>query len=123
MSRARHHEKKRAKGGAMKEHAKPEWEAGGSSNAAKEAEERKHGGHVGEGEKPHHGAHKRARGGHVEEPHHAVKEKSMHHRHGMRVPGRKRGGGVGADMHPLTTAANIKKVVKGEYNEGEPESD
>src|SRR5271170_5476140 len=105
MSRARH-AKKRAKGGLS---GKPEWEAGGQSNAAKEAEERKHGGHVeaeGEHAKERHDRAKRARGGgvHGHEPHHAVKEKSMHHRHGMKVPGRKRGGGVGADMHPLTTA-------------------
>ena len=39
MSRARH---KRERGGATK----PVWEAGGDTNAAKEAEEKKHGGKV-----------------------------------------------------------------------------
>lgn len=149
MSRARHHAKKRAAGGLS---SKPEWEAGGESNAAKESEEKKHGGKVhGEGHKPKHGAHRRARGGkvhheehehekrrhgghvghheeehekrasgggvHGHEPHHAVKGHSMHHRHGMHVPGRKRGGGVGADKTPLTTAANVKHVIKGEEPE------
>jgi hypothetical protein len=125
MSRARHHEHKRAKGGSVK----PDWEAGGGSNAAKEAEEKSEGEHLkkggrvhhGEGEKPkHHGA-KRARGGKVHEPHHHVKEKSMEHHHGMHVPGRKRGGGVGANRMPLSTAASVKHVVKGEGPEaGEP---
>lgn len=127
MSRARHH--KRAHGGSTK----PVWEAGGGTNAAKEAEEHEDGQHLkrggrahhGEGEKPKHGAHKRARGGHVggHEPHHEVKSHSMHHKHGMKVPGRKRGGGVGANLTPLSTAANVKHVVKGEEPEGGMHSD
>lgn len=120
MSRARHHEHKRARGGATK----PVWEAGGGTNAAKEAEEKKHGGkvHHGEGEKPKHRADKRARGGKVGEHEiHGVKKESMKHHHGMHIPGRKRGGGVGADKHPLSSAANIKEVVKGETpSKGEP---
>lgn len=141
MSRARHHEHKRARGGSTK----PVWEAGGGTNAAKEAEEKTEGEHLkkggrvhhGEGEHPKHRADKRKRGGKVEkmevhetmkrahggEVHHEVKEKSMKHHHGMHVPGRKMGGGVGANRTPLSTAATIKKVVKGEENEGEPTSD
>jgi hypothetical protein len=123
MSRARH---KRARGGSTK----PVWEAGGETNAAKEAEEKtegehlRRGGHVdGEGHKPKHRADKRARGGKVDgkEPHHEVKGHSMHHRHGMSIPGRKRGGGVGANRVPLSTASTVKHVTPGELSEsGEP---
>jgi hypothetical protein len=117
MSRSRH---KRAKGG------KVHWNAGEEQPAAKEAEERKHGGHVhGEGEHAKHRVDRRARGGgvHGEEPHHAVKEKSMHHKHGMHVPGRKRGGGVGSDRTPLTSAANVKHIIPGEQEEHGVRSD
>lgn len=118
MSRARHH--KRAKGGATK----PVWEAGGETNAAKEAEERAAGGMVeGEGEAAKSRADKRARGGSVHEPHHEVKTHSMKHKHGMKVPGRKRGGSVGADRHPLTSAANVKHVTSGEQPEEGVHSD
>lgn len=161
MSRHRH----KARGGGTK----PVWEAGGETNAAKEAEDkeegsrglkhgghkRKHGGHVeGEGEALKHGAHKRARGGKVghhhavaheghspghhahgghvsgprhhhsehaeEKHHHDVKHHSMAHKehaHGSHIPGRKRGGGIGANRMPLSTAANIKEVVPGERGE------
>ena len=99
MSRSRH--AKRATGGGVK----PAWNAGEEQNAAKEAEEKKKGGAVmhGEGEKAkeRHDRPKRARGG--------------------SVPGRKRGGGVGADKTPLTTAAKVKHVTPGETpEEGEP---
>lgn len=120
MSRARHHERKRAMGGLT---SKPQWNAGGTQNAAKEAEERKHGGRAkhhmhGEGEHAKKRADRRARGGKVgSEEHHAVKGHSMHHRHGMSIPGRKRGGSVGADKHPLTSAANVKHVISGETPE------
>ena len=95
MSRARH----KAKGGSVKETVY----AGEGSNVLKEAEEKKHGGRVkmhGEGEpaKMRADRAKRARGG--------------------AVPGRKRGGGVGADSHPLSSAAKIKEVTKGEQAEG-----
>ena len=127
MSRARH---KRERGGSTK----PVWEAGGGTNAAKEAEEKSEGEHLkrggkvhhGEGEKPKHRADKRARGGKVGratggEVHHHIKKESMSHHHGMHVPGRKKGGGVGANRVPLSTAANIKEVVKGELPaRGEP---
>lgn len=96
MSRARH----KAKGGSVKETVY----AGAGSNVLKEAEERKKGGKVmhGEGEMPKHRADKRARGGSV---------------------GRKRGGGVGANLMPLSTAAKIKEVTKGEEPEDSPKSD
>jgi hypothetical protein len=114
MSRARH----KARGGSTK----PVWEAGGGTDAAKEAEEKKHGGkvHHGEGEKPkHHGA-KRARGGKVEHEIHGVKKESMKHHHGMHVPGRRRGGGVGADRMPLSSAANVKQIHGETPERGEP---
>ena len=100
MSRARHHAKKAEGGGVV------HWNAGKDQPAAKEAEEKKRGGKVhmkGEGEKGKHRADRRARGG--------------------SVPGRKRGGGVGADKMPLTTAAKIKEVTKGEYAEDTPKND
>lgn len=93
MSRARH----RAKGGATKETVY----AGEGSNVLKEAEERKRGGKVmhGEGDEPRMRADKakRARGG--------------------SVPGRARGGGVGSDKMPLSSAARIKRLP-GEMPEG-----
>jgi hypothetical protein len=126
MSRARH--KHRASGGKLS--SKPEFEAGGESNAAKEAEERKHGGkvkHHGEGEKSKHRGDKaprRARGGKVShEPHHEVKSHSMKHHHGMHIPGRKRGGGIGSNLHPLTTAAKVTHITPGEQPEEGDHSD
>lgn len=88
MSRSRH--MKRASGGKAVAYA------GGDSNVMKEAHERKRGGHVhAEGEKPKHRADKRARGGAA----------------GAAVaPGRKRGGGVGSDKHPMSSAANVKHL-------------
>ena len=96
MSRARH--AKRAMGGKTTVYA------GEGSNVLKEAEERKRGGKVermkGEGEKAkeRHDRPKRARGG--------------------AVPGRKRGGGVGSDKTPLSSAAKIKEIEPGEQAEG-----
>lgn len=120
MSRARH---KRERGGATK----PVWEAGGGTNAAKEAEEKEEGEHLrrggkvhGEGHKPKHRADKRARGGGV---HHEIKAHSMSHKHGMSIPGRKMGGGIGANLKPLSTAANVKHVTKSEEPEGGVPSD
>lgn len=86
MSRARH----RAKGGGVSTYA------GGDSNVMKEAHERKKGGAVkaeGEGSKGRKDHKARARGG--------------------AVPGRKRGGGIGANLNPLSTAARTTKL-KGE---------
>lgn len=177
MSRARHKEKMRARGGEVSVYA------GEDSNVMKEAKERKKGGRVkaphhmhGEGEHvkgrhdrkargghvkahahggkaPHyaqgghahhedaaedramikgmvrpsalkqrargghaehyaHGGHthEHAHGGHVEHEHHG---KVVHHH----VRGRKRGGGIGADKSPLTTAARVKHITPGELPE------
>ena len=116
MSRSRH--MKRAKGGAVKETVY----AGEGSNVLKEAEERKRGGKVhGEGEKGKHRADKRARGGHVSgHPKHHADGGEAHHAHmHSKTPGRKRGGGIGANLTPLSTAARIKEVTKGESSEDE----
>ena len=107
MSRARHKMHK-AHGGKVDVYA------GAGSNVLKEAEERKHGGKAehhkaehmhGEGEtaKERHDRPKRARGG--------------------AVPGRKRGGGVGANLMPLSTAAKVKHVTPGETPEEGERSD
>ena len=138
MSRKRHEMHKRAMGGKTGEGSgNPEWEAGGQSDAAKEAEERKRGGKVkshmhGEGEEGKHRSDRparRARGGKVDGAgmHHSVKHHSMHHApkdHGSHVAGRKRGGGIGANLTPLSTAARVKQVTKGETPEiGEPDGE
>jgi hypothetical protein len=87
--------------------------AGGDSNVMKEAHERKRGGRVhhgeGDGAKERHDRKGRARGG------------KAHHPGGHK--GRARGGSVGADKHPLSSASKIKEVVKGEYAEDSPKSD
>lgn len=90
MSRLRH----RAMGGSVKETVY----AGEGSNVLREAKERKKGGKVmsGEGEMPKPRADKRARGGAV---------------------GRKRGGGVGANLTPLSTAAKTSQITPGETPE------
>lgn len=134
MSRLRH--KMRADGGKLS--SKPVWEAGGGTNAAKEAEEKKKGGrvhHHAEGHKGKHRADKKARGGAVAKkdggpvgsvdchakggavgnfPHemHEVKHHSMKHSRG-----RARGGRIGADKAPLTTAAKVKHITPGEVAE------
>jgi hypothetical protein len=113
---------KRAKGGATVY-------AGEGSNVLKEAEERKRGGKVhGEGEKGKERGDRRKRGGKVERKEHERKhggkvehEKEEHERKagGAVSPGRKRGGGIGANLTPLSTAARIKEVTKGESSEDE----
>ena len=104
MSRSRH--KMRASGGKLS--SKPVWNAGGEQNAAKEAEELRHGGKAehmhAEGDGAKKRADRRARGGKVE-------HMKMHHR---AKGGRLRGEGVGADRMPLSSAAKIKEVTKGE---------
>lgn len=91
---------KRARGG------KADFYAGGESNVAKEAEEKKRGGKV----------HMKKRGGkemgHME-GHHAKKR--------MDRPGRKRGGGVGADMKPLSSASKTASAQEGHKTEKEPD--
>ena len=99
MSRARH-KKHHASGG------KVSW-AGGNQNVIKEAHERKHGGrvhHEGEGEEAKHHAGKRARGGRARK--HGGKVEAMGHEHHRRA----RGGAVGSDKRPLSSAAVIKKL-------------
>lgn len=84
MPKIVHHHRKRGGGVADPGH---DVYAGASSNVVKEAEERKHGGRA---------------------------KKDGHFAEGGRTrarldrPGRKRGGGVGSDMRPLTTAHNAK---------------
>jgi hypothetical protein len=120
MSRARHKEHKRAEGGRLS--SEPKWNSGGEQNAAKEAEEKKKGGrvhHEAEGEHAKKRMDKRARGGavarkhggHVEEKH---EEKEKKHEH----KGRAKGGRIGANLMPLSTAARVKHVTKGEEEEG-----
>lgn len=93
MSRARHKEHKmRADGGRLS--SEPKWNAGGEQNAAKEAEEKKRGGRVhGEGEEGKKRADRKER------------------------RGRAKGGRIGANLMPLSTAARVKHVTKGETPE------
>lgn len=80
------------RGGAAK---KEDFYAGGESNVAKEAEDKKEGGQ----ELNRGGRAKRARGGKTE-----MHGEAMRGPRRMDRPGRKRGGGVGADRTPLSTA-------------------
>ena len=106
MSRLKH--KKRAAGG------KADVYAGADSNVLKEAMQRKRGGKVehmeGEGEMAKERADrpKRAKGGKAEEKHRAK-------------GGRVKGEGIGANRTPLSTAAKIEEVTKGEQPEGSNE--
>ncbi len=112
MSRARH---KREKGGEV-------WYNAEKSNVAKEAEDKKEGGDEGVSRK---------KGGKVHM--HAEGEKAkMRHDRPKRASGgvvqrarggRLRGGGVGADRTPLSTASKIKMVTKGEIGEDAEKSD
>lgn len=89
MSRARH---KRENGGPVK----ADWNAGESQNAAKEAVEKRKGGKVmGDGEK----------------------SKSRSDRPSRARGGRLKGAGVGANLTPLSTAARVKHITKGETPE------
>ncbi len=90
MSRARHKDKMRANGGPVK----ADWNAGEEQNAAKEAMERKKGGKV---------EHMEAEGD---------KAKKRGDRRG-----RARGGRIGANLMPLSTAAKVKHVTPGETPE------
>jgi hypothetical protein len=123
MSRARHIARKRGGGVPHEDKASPKWNAGEGQNAAKEAEEKKSGGAVAraEGGFVKVRAHKRARGGHVAdgahgETHHHVKPRSMRHHHGMKVPGRARGGSV-PEKNPISGAGTVKHIVSGELPE------
>lgn len=74
--------------------------AGEGSNVEKEAEEKKTGGKI-KGFK---------RGGHV---------RGGERKHRLDKPGRKRGGSVGADMHPLTSANKVSKASGHDATEGD----
>lgn len=117
MSRARHKEhKERANGGSIK----PDWNAGEEQNVAKEAMEKKKGGrtnHHAEGEEGKKRMDKRARGGHVK--HH---EEEKERKHGGKMEHeehkkRARGGRIGSDKMPLSSAAKVKHITKGETPE------
>ena len=127
MSRARHKKEhhKRAKGGVVAY-------TGAGSNVMKEAHERKRGGRVrhmhGEGEESHerHDRKERRRGGRTEHHEHERKhggrmehEHEKHRKHGGRVHHRAKGGEVGSNKHPLSTAARTTKL-KGEGPENCP---
>lgn len=111
MSRARHHEKEmRAKGGSTgMDNEKPKSYTADDPEVEEEAEEKKHGGAAMMKKKE---KEKRKDGGHVE-------GKMMKHR--LDRPGRKRGGGVGADMHPLSTAAKVTDAEEHKSSEGNSE--
>ena len=83
MKGRKHH----AKGGKVRVDEMEAGEGGGDPYVEKEAEEKKRGGRT----------KKRAKGGSVEG------HKPKHHL-GRKAPGRKRGGRVGADLSPLTSA-------------------
>ena len=133
MSRARHKEHKRAEGGRLS--SEPKWNAGGEQNAAKEAEEKKKGGRVHGHEHEEHAKKrmdKRAAGGVIARKHggkaeheskaeeHREYEKEKKHMH----KGRAKGGRIGANLMPLSTAARVKHVTKGEEpEEGGPEGE
>lgn len=89
MSRARH-EEKRAKGGGIGDVGKVKTESytAGDPDTEKEAEKRKRGGGVHKGKMP------------------TMVHGSAPKHHGNR-PGRKSGGSVGADSHPMTSAAKL----------------
>ena len=83
-----HHEPRKDGGKVEPDQKEPFAYNAKGSEVEKEAEEKSRGGRA-----------KRAKGGHVE---------GMHKRMRLDKPGRKRGGGVGSDMRPLTTAAKVK---------------
>jgi hypothetical protein len=134
MSRLRH--KERAEGGRLS--SEPKWNAGGEQNAAKEAEEKKRGGRVhhsaeGEEAKKRGDRKERARGGGVKAFKHGghakhemnpeeLKHGGHAHKKEHEHKGRARGGRIGADRMPLSSAAKVKHVTKGEEpEEGGPD--
>lgn len=91
MSRARH----KSGGKVMSDPPVTEAYAGGNSEVAKMAKERKHGGKVMKEEK--------------KEKHHVEGKKTKMH---MGRPGRKMGGRIGANKMPLSTAARITSTAE-----------
>lgn len=104
MKMGRHMDGKKRKDGGAAEGKKGVWYNAKDSEVAKEAEERKSGGSV-----------KRKAGGGVEARAEGGAAGKRHDR-----PGRKRGGGVGSDMRPLTSA-NKTRDAQG-HTADEPES-
>lgn len=99
---------------------KADWNAGGTQNAAKEAEEKNTGGAVklrASGGAMKMRADKRARGGSVVAAKATGGSVITAKAKGGAVPGRARGGGIGADKKPLSSAATVKHVTKGETPE------
>jgi hypothetical protein len=124
MSRLRHERKHRMAGGMT---SKPQWNAGGSQNAAKEAEELKKGGrakHHGEGEhaKKRHDRPKRERGGVVQRAkgggvHHAAHSpEGKHHDGGTHHDGMHVDGTGGEKTHKRAHGGALNKPV----HEGHP---
>ena len=99
-----HH--RQAGGGKVEPAIHPKTYAGAGSNVEKEAEEKKAGGKVG---RKAGGKVGRKAGGHVLGKH-------AHMR--LDRPGRKLGGSVGADKHPLTSAAKITDAEDHKAEEG-----
>lgn len=100
MSRARHDKE-----------TKPEAYNAQGSEAEHEAEEMKHGGRK-----------HRKRGGKME--HHEEHKVDGHHgRKRLDRPGRKRGGAVGADLHPLSTASRVHDAEDHKAEDGNAEPD
>lgn len=103
MGHKEHHHRKA--GGKVEPKVDPKPYNALGSNVEKEAEGKAHGGKV-----------KRARGGKAE---HHVEGHAGKHR--LDRPGRKRGGGVGADMKPLSTAAHVTNAEGHHATEGNSE--
>ena len=68
----------------------------------------------------HGGRKKRKAGGRMEHEHHVD---GHHGRKRLDRPGRKRGGAVGADTHPLTTASKITNAEDHKANDGDSDSE
>lgn len=97
--KAHHHGKHHKKaGGSVELEGEKEAYGGGDPDVVKEAEQKKKGGKV-HGHKGKHRMDRRATGGVVRAT-------------GGGVPGRKRGGRVGADTSPLTTAHNTSSPAR-----------
>ena len=84
-------------------------------DASKEAEEGE------EGEKMKHGGRKKRKAGGKMEHEHEIE--GHHGKKRFDRPGRKRGGGVGADMHPLSTASRVKNAEDHKAEDGNAEDD
>ena len=117
MSRARHHEVRAEEFGKEKhdDEETPKKYNSEEPNVDKEAEKEE------KGEKMHAGGRKKRKaGGRMEH------EKEVEGHHGKKRydrPGRKRGGAIGANAHPLSSAATIKDAVDHKAEDGNAEDD